>query len=69
MLADPNADPDELSKTVYFSASSDPGSLHRVEWLYFLSAFLNTEEDANAIFDRISDRCAEVCYRDRDVMD
>ena len=41
---------------VAFDASSDPGMLHRAEWLKFVSAFFNKEPEANRVFDGIQQR-------------
>lgn len=41
---------------VAFDASSDPGMLHRAEWLKFVSAFFNKEPEANRVFEGITER-------------
>ena len=41
---------------VRFDASSDPGMLHRAEWLKFVSTFFNKEPEANRVFEGIQER-------------
>jgi len=41
---------------VCFDATSDPGMLHRVEWVKFVAAFFNKEPLANAVFQGIEQR-------------
>ena len=41
---------------VRFDASTDPGMLHRAEWLKFVSAFFNKEPEANRVFEGIQER-------------
>ena len=43
---------------VAFDASSDPGMLHRAEWVKFVAAFFNLEPEANRVFEGISERFA-----------
>ena len=49
------ADPAQ-PKAISFSASADPGPLHRSEWLQFLGLFWNKEAEAEAAFSEIATR-------------
>jgi hypothetical protein len=42
--------------SVAVTASADPGALNRAEWIKFVSVFFNKEIEANAIFDKITER-------------
>lgn len=44
------------TKTIGFTASSDPGPLQRAEWIKFIGAFFNREQVANTVFDSIRQR-------------
>jgi hypothetical protein len=44
------------AKSIGFTASSDPGSLQRAEWIKFIAVFFNKEQAANAVFDSIWQR-------------
>ncbi|KAL0043795.1 hypothetical protein WJX82_001269 [Trebouxia sp. C0006] len=47
----PNA---SISPLFAFSASTDPGSLNRAEWLKFMGLFFNMDDFANTVFDEIN---------------
>lgn len=52
--------PDE-AKTIAFTASSDPGPLHRAEWIEFVAALFNKEKEANKLFGDLKVRYA--CHK------
>ncbi|DBA71969.1 hypothetical protein WJX79_005778 [Trebouxia sp. C0005] len=43
-----------ISPLFAFSASTDPGSLNRAEWLKFMGLFFNMDDFANTVFDEIN---------------
>jgi len=44
------------AQVVMFSASADPGPLHRAEWIGFVAAFFNLERAANEYFAEVQQR-------------
>ena len=41
------------SKSIAFTASSDPGMLQRAEWIKFVAVFFNQEAEAQRVFETI----------------
>ena len=52
-LLNGSPNPDQ-PKAISFSASADPGPLHRSEWLKFVSFFYNMELEAEEVFSKIA---------------
>eukprot|EP00897_Mesotaenium_endlicherianum_P005639 jgi/Mesen1/5102/ME000253S04216 len=47
--------PSNVSKTISFDATTDPGPLKRAEWIKFLGIFFNLEARANEVYTQIED--------------